>query len=96
MHAAVRTYTGPAAKDLFKQLVESKADVEKTIRGVKGLVEYLLIPTAEGGVTVTVCQDKTGADQSVQLAREWIQKNAAHLKTSPPTVSEGTIAIELH
>jgi len=95
MHAAGRTYTGPAAKELFKLLVDRRTDVEKHIRGSNGLVQYLLIPTDEGGVTVTVCKGKAGADESVRVARQWVQRNAAHLKASPPTVSEGAVAFEV-
>lgn len=95
MHAAVRTYTGPAAKELFKLLVDRRADVEKHIRGINGLVQYLLIPTDDGGITVTVCKEKAGADESVRVARDWVQRNAAHLKASPPTISEGVVAFEV-
>lgn len=75
--------------------MDSRADVEKHIRGVNGVVQYLLIPTDEGGVTVTVCKDKAGADESGQVAREWVQRNAAHLKARTPTVSEGVVAFEV-
>jgi hypothetical protein len=33
----------------------------------------------------SVCQDKTGADESVRLARDWINKNAANTGAAAPT-----------
>ena len=56
---------------------------------------YSLIRTDEGGVSVTVCQDKAGTDESLQVARNWIQENASNLGTSPPSVSEGSIILHL-
>ena len=70
MHAVIRAYTGSGAKELFDLLEERKSDVESLIRTVKGFVSYSLVRTADGGISVTVCQDKAGADESVQRARD--------------------------
>ena len=89
MHAVVRTYSGAGAKELFARLVERRAEVEPLIRGVQGFVSYTLIQTDDGGATVTVCQDKAGTDESVQVARDWVQANASDLSANPPQVSDG-------
>jgi hypothetical protein len=44
MHAVVRSYSGKGAKGLFDVLEKNKADVEKTIRSVKGFVNYTFGP----------------------------------------------------
>ncbi len=95
MHAVVRTYSGPAAKELFELLEQRKAEVDDLIRPVSGFVSYSLIRTDEGGVTVTVCEDKTGTDESIQVARDWIQANASDLGVNPPSISEGQVALHL-
>ena len=95
MHAVVRTYSGQGAKELFDLLEQRKAEVESLIRSVSGFHAYSLIRTDDGGVTVTTCQDKTGTDESLQLARDWIQQNASDLGTSPPVVSEGSVILQL-
>ena len=95
MHAVVRTYTGQGAKELFDLLEQRKAEVESLIRSASGFHAYSLIRTDDGGVTVTVCQDKSGTDESLQLARDWIQQNASDLGTSPPIVSEGSVILQL-
>ena len=56
MHAVVRTYSGEGAKELFDLLEKRKSDVESLIRTVKGFVSYSLVRTADGGISVTVCQ----------------------------------------
>ena len=95
MHAVVRTYSGQGAKELFDLIEQRKAEVESLIRSVSGFHAYSLFRTDDGGVTVTVCQDKTGTDESLQLARDWIQQNASDLGTSPPVVSEGSVILQL-
>ena len=39
MHTVVRSYSGKGAKELFDVLEKNKADVEKTLRSVKSLVQ---------------------------------------------------------
>ncbi len=94
-HAVVRTYSGQGAKELFEQLEQRKSEVEDLIRSVVGFQAYTLLRTDDGGVTVTVCKDKAGTDQSLQLARDWIQENASDLRTSPPAVSQGPVVLQL-
>ena len=73
MYAVIRNY--PGASQLFDLLDSKKEDVERAIRGVPGLVSYTLLRTVDGGVSVTVCQDKSGADESVRVAGEWVRAN---------------------
>jgi hypothetical protein len=95
MHAVIRTFSGPGAKKLLDLLEQRKGEVEGIIRPVKGFVNYSLIRTADGGVSVTVCQDKAGTDESSRLAREWIGKNASDLGVGPPAVAEGSVVLHL-
>lgn len=95
MHAVVRSYSGAGGKELFDLLAKRKEDVEALIRGVTGFVAYTLVQTSDGGISVTVCQDKAGADESVQRAREWISANASEAGASPPSVSEGPVILQL-
>jgi restriction endonuclease Mrr len=93
MHAVIRTYSGKGAKELFDVLEQHKADVESVMRPIKGFVSYTAARTGDGGITVTVCQDKAGADESVARARDWVAKNAASIGAAAPTVSEGSVII---
>jgi restriction endonuclease Mrr len=95
MHAVVRSYSGTGAKELFDLLEARKGEVESLIRSVTGFVAYSLIRTGDGGISVTVCQDKAGTDESLQLAKNWIQENAVDLDTSAPSVSEGSVIVQL-
>ena len=95
MHAVVRSYSGSGAAALFDMIESRKNEVESIIRAVSGFVSYDIIRTDDGGVTVTVCQDKAGTDESIQAARDWIQNNASDLGVSPPSISEGSVSLHL-
>ena len=91
MHAVIRNYSGKGAKELFDIVEKSQASIEKVMRPVKGFVSYSATRTADGGFTITVCQDKAGCDESVRAARDWVTKNAGNTGASAPTISEGTV-----
>jgi len=94
MHAVIRRYSGEGAAQLFDELERHRGELEPLLRGVPGFVAYTLTRTAEGGLSVTVCQDKTGTDESVRIAGEWIRKNVT-ASASPPQVSEGDVILQL-
>ena len=95
MNVVVRTYSGKGSKELFSLLEKNKADVEKLMRSVKGFESYTLARSSEsdGGLSMTVCQDKAGTDESVRVAKDWIAKNAGNISVDAPKVSVGSIII---
>ena len=95
MYTIVRSYFGKGSKELFDTVEKNKADVEKLMRSVKGFVSYAMVRSGDGGFTVTVCNDKAGADESVERARDWIAKNAAGTGVAPATISEGPNILDL-
>ena len=95
MHAVMRSYSGKGTKALFDLLEKNKAEVESLIRGVKGFVSYSLVRTTRGGFSVSVYQDKAGADESTRAAREWIAKNASKTGVARPIISEGAVMLQL-
>jgi heme-degrading monooxygenase HmoA len=96
MHAMVRTYSGKGAKEFADLMEERKADVEKVLRSVPGLVSYSAVRTKEGVFSVSVWKDKPAIEEVHKKAMEWIKENAGHTKVKPPTVMEGSVLIQLH
>lgn len=95
MHVVTRTYTGRGAKELFDLLEKHKGDAEKLIRSIDGFVSYSLVRTADGGFSVSVFQDKSGADESIRQAKDWISKNAGSTGAAAPVVLEGRAILHL-
>jgi hypothetical protein len=94
MHAATRTYSGKGAVELIDFIEKNKAEVERLIRSIDGFASFTLVRTGSGGFTVSVFQDKTGTDESIRVAREWISQNAGQIGVAPPTVVEGTVILQ--
>ena len=95
MHAVARSYAGSDAGALFDLIEERRAEVEDLLRSVSGFVSYAAFRTDNGGVTVTVCQDNAGTDESSEVARNWVAENAADLSVEPPAISEGSVIVHL-
>ena len=55
----------------------------------------MTLASFDGGVSVIVCKDKAGADESLKVARDWIQKNASNTGASPPAVMEGSVILQI-
>ena len=66
MHAVIRSYSGKGAKELTGVLEKNKGEVEKLVRAIKGFVSYSLVRTQDGAFSVSVFQDKAGADESIR------------------------------
>jgi hypothetical protein len=93
MHAVIRTYSGTGASELFDRIVKAQDEVQKLISAVQGFVSYTLVRTGDGGVTITVCQDKAGTDESVKAAADWVAANAGDTGAAAPVVTDGEIEL---
>jgi len=55
-----------------------------------------MVRTKDGAFSVSVWQNKAGVDEVHKKAMEWIKENASHTKVATPTVSEGSVIIQLN
>ena len=88
MHAVVRSYSGEGASELFDLIEQRNEDVRTLISGVTGFISYTAVRTAEGGFTVTVCEDQSGTDESSKRAAAWVKENSP-LTLNPPSINQG-------
>ncbi len=95
MYAVIRSYSGQGASDVFDVIEQRAEDVESLIRGVPGFVSYTAVRSGDGGVTVTVCEDKAGTEESTRRAAEFVRENVS-AAGSPPTVTEGDTALQFN
>jgi hypothetical protein len=93
MFAVVRSYSGQGAAELFDVLAERQDDVQELIGGVPGFVTYAAVRSGDGGVTVTVCEDKAGTDESSRRAAAWVKENVG-TTVDPPTISDGDTVVQ--
>jgi hypothetical protein len=93
MHAVVRTYSGQGASELFDELGRREEDIKALIGGVDGFISYVAVRRGEGGVTVTVCEDKAGTDESSQRAATWVKDNISST-VDAPEITEGDTVLQ--
>jgi len=93
MFVVVRSYSGQGARELFDLLGQRQDDVKDLIGGVPGFVSYAAFRSGDGGMTVTVCQDKEGTDESSSRAGEWVKENVS-TSVSPPSITEGNTVLQ--
>jgi hypothetical protein len=93
MYAVVRSYSGQGASELFDLLGQREEDVKALISGVPGFVNYAAFRSGDGGVTVTVCEDKAGTDESSRRAADWVKENVS-ATTNPPAITEGDTVLQ--
>jgi hypothetical protein len=93
MHVVVRSYSGQGASELFDLLGEREEDVKELISGVPGFVKYAALRSGDGGMTVTICEDKAGTDESSKRAAGWVKDNVTET-VDPPTITEGSTVLE--
>jgi hypothetical protein len=93
MYVVVRSYSGQGASELFDVLGQREADVKELISGVPGFVSYAAFRSGDGGVTVTICDDKAGTDESSKRAAGWVEENVTGT-VDPPAITEGNTILE--
>lgn len=92
MYVVVRSYSGQGASELFDLLGQREEDIKALIGGVPGFVSYAAFRSGDGGMTVTVCQDKAGTDESSRRAADWVKENVS-TSVSPPSITEGNTVL---
>jgi hypothetical protein len=93
MHVVIRTYSGQGASELFDLAGRRTDDLKALISDVPGFVSFAAFRTADGGVAVTVCQDKTGSDESSRRAADWVNENFS-AAVDPPAITEGSTFLQ--
>ncbi len=94
MYATIRNHVGK--QGFADELVKRQDDVKRIIQGIPGFQAYYLIRTEEGvAVSVSVFEDRAGAEESTRQAGEWVQTNLPDMAATPPEVSSGEVVIQL-
>ena len=88
MYAVVRRYTN--ASQLSDALVQHLDEIRTILSGVPGFKAYHALRTEDGGlVTMTVCEDQAGTQESSRRAAEWVRQNLTGAAMAAPEITEG-------
>ena len=62
------------------------------LKNAKGFIRYYWLDTGAGeGASLSVFEDKAGADESVHLAADFVKTNMSELLNQKPEVIEGPV-----
>jgi hypothetical protein len=90
-YAVVRRYSD--SKVLADALAARQDEVHALMSSVQGFVTYYAVRDGDALITVTVCEDKAGTDESTRRAAQWVRENLAEAGIAPPEVTEGEVFI---
>ena len=93
MYASLRYYGGDAA--LADRLITRADDVRDVISNVPGFVAYYLVKAGGDTISVTICDDQAGAEQSNSVAASWLRENMSDALPAPPSIAAGDVVISV-
>ena len=90
MYAVIHRYQfdPKESEEINRQVQEGFVPI---IRTASGFVAYYWLDTGEGaGASLSVFEDKAGAEESVRLAADYVQKHLAAL-LGKPSITQGEV-----
>jgi quinol monooxygenase YgiN len=97
MHVVIRRYQlDPGSVDeVMRQVNEGFIPI---IKDAQGFLAYYALDAGEGVLaTVSVFEDQAGAEESINMAADYIRQNLASLLPNPPEITAGEVgAYELN
>lgn len=91
--ASIRKYSG--APMLSDELLKRQKEITAVLRPIHGFHAYTLIKTSDGAVSVTLCDDKAGAEESNRVTATWLTNNLPTFANRAPEITSGEVIFEL-
>ena len=93
MYAVVRTYSGQGAAEVFDLIVRLQDEVKELFESIPGFSSYTAVRSDDGGMTVSVCEDKGGTDETVRRAAAFLKEKMTG-PLDPPVIGEGEAVLQ--
>jgi hypothetical protein len=91
MYASIRQYRSTDVGEVARRA----ADFVPIVRQVPGFSAWYVVDGGDGTlITVTLCEDQAGVEESVRLAADWVRENIADLIEGSPTVTNGEVRMQ--
>ena len=93
MYAAIRKYRidPKQAPELARRVQSAFVPL---ISGTPGFIAYYVVDTGEGAIaSVSVFEEREGAEESTRRAAEWVKRELAGLVEGPPEVTAGEVTV---
>ncbi len=87
MHAVIRRYANAAP--LIEAMDRSPQEIERLMAAVPGFTAYHAVRSGDTLVTVSVCRDRAGTDETTRRAAEWVRDHVPAGAVGAPEVTDG-------
>jgi hypothetical protein len=95
MQASIRQYRSSDAAEVGRRASDGSSGFTPVVSEIAGFQAWYLIDGGDGTLTtVTICDDESGVNESVEKASEWVGANAADLIQGAPQVTNGSVAVK--
>ena len=94
MFASIRKYNG--APTLADELVKRQDEIRSVLKPISGFHSYYLLKTSDGAVSLTLCEERAGAEESNRVAATWLKDKLPTFATRPPEITTGEVRIHLN
>jgi quinol monooxygenase YgiN len=94
MHVVIRRYQlDPGSVDeVMRQINEGFIPI---IKDAQGFLAYYALDAGGGEIaTISVFEDQAGAEESINMAADYIRQNLASLLPNPPEIMAGDVAAQ--
>jgi hypothetical protein len=89
VYASIRQYNGRNVPEVARRAQEAWVPI---VRELPGFVAWYLVDGGGGTLfTITLCEDRVGAEASVSAAREFVEENLDDLIVGSPAVINGEV-----
>ena len=94
MFASIRKYNG--VPTLVEELLKNQEDIKSVLRPIRGFHSYYLVKTNDGAVSMTVCDDRAGAEESNRVASTFLKDKLPTFATRAPEITTGEVQLHLN
>jgi hypothetical protein len=93
MYAAIRTYETIDAGEVTRRANRGFVPI---LCGTPGFISYDIVDGGDGKLaSISVFEERAGAEQSTRRAAEWVADNLAELVEHAPVILAGEVTVEV-
>ena len=93
LFASIRKYNG--APLLSDEMLKHQDGIKSVLRPIRGFHAYYLVKTSDGVVSMTVFDDKAGAEESNRVEATWLKDKLPTITTRAPDITIGEVSIQI-
>ena len=94
MFGSIRKYSG--APTMVEELLKKQEDIKTALKPVAGFQSYYLLRTNDGAISLTLCDNRAGAEESNRVAATWLKDKLPVFASRAPEITTGEVQMHLN